>query len=163
MANPIAACQCRLHQIPLPLPQPTELYFCHCTQCRHQSSSAFGTSATYPVEAFRPYIESAIHTEDVLGSEAQAPTSDPNVQKPRLACWSRNTQSGGILDCYFCMRCGSRLFHRRRGGESLRIKGGAIEPSDSLDWANASHIWTQEAVVAIPETAKQWKAEPDTV
>jgi len=33
--------------------EPLALYVCHCTECRHQSSSAFGMSLTMPAGTIR--------------------------------------------------------------------------------------------------------------
>lgn len=43
-----ARCQCGSVVFQTPLPQPLALYICHCSSCRRQTSSAFGTSAIFP-------------------------------------------------------------------------------------------------------------------
>lgn len=43
-----AQCQCGAVRFTTPLPKPLALYICHCSECRRQSSSAFGTSAIFP-------------------------------------------------------------------------------------------------------------------
>ncbi|KAI0473914.1 glutathione-dependent formaldehyde-activating [Xylariaceae sp. FL0804] len=43
-----ASCQCGAVQFLTPLPKPLALYICHCSECRRQSSSAFGASAIFP-------------------------------------------------------------------------------------------------------------------
>lgn len=43
-----ARCQCGSVSFTTPLPQPLALYICHCSECRRQTSSAFGTSAIFP-------------------------------------------------------------------------------------------------------------------
>ncbi|KAK7427488.1 hypothetical protein QQZ08_005929 [Neonectria magnoliae] len=43
-----ARCQCGAVSFTTPLPQPLALYICHCSECRRQTSSAFGTSAIFP-------------------------------------------------------------------------------------------------------------------
>lgn len=43
-----ARCQCGAVRFKTPLPQPLALYICHCSDCRRQTGSAFGTSAIFP-------------------------------------------------------------------------------------------------------------------
>ncbi|KAM0255684.1 hypothetical protein ACHAQJ_005528 [Trichoderma viride] len=43
-----ARCQCGAVSFKTPLPEPLALYICHCTECRKQTGSAFGTSAIFP-------------------------------------------------------------------------------------------------------------------
>ncbi|KFA64850.1 hypothetical protein S40285_09045 [Stachybotrys chlorohalonatus IBT 40285] len=43
-----ARCQCGSVTFKTPLPQPLALYVCHCSECRRQTGSAFGTSAIFP-------------------------------------------------------------------------------------------------------------------
>lgn len=43
-----ASCQCGAVTFKTPLPQPLALYICHCTECRRQTGSAFGSSAIFP-------------------------------------------------------------------------------------------------------------------
>ncbi len=43
-----ARCQCGAVAFKTPLPKPLAIYICHCSQCRRQTSSAFGTSAIFP-------------------------------------------------------------------------------------------------------------------
>ncbi|KAH6677833.1 Mss4-like protein [Plectosphaerella plurivora] len=122
---------------------PSAVYFCHCTECQKQSSSAFGISATFPVNAL--------------------PLDDPAFSD-KLHTYTRSTKSGGTLDCFFCKVCGARVYHRRRGsdgvqGPTLNIKGGLIK---DLDLTGAKHIWTKEAVVPIPKDAVSWPQSPPT-
>ncbi|KAL7939154.1 Mss4-like protein [Trichoderma chlorosporum] len=123
-----ARCQCGSVTFKTPLPEPLALYICHCTECRKQTGSAFGTSAIFP--RFKlPEVED-------------------------LACYARPTASGQTLYCYFCRSCGTRLIHMTpnslpfRSKNVLSIKGGCIE---GLDWTKAIHIWTKSAMVPIPE------------
>ncbi|KAM0722236.1 hypothetical protein Q7P37_001677 [Cladosporium fusiforme] len=116
--------------------QPSVVYICHCTLCRRQSGSAFGISAIFP--AF------TINT--------------PN--KIDLAVWSRSTQSGRTMRCYFCNVCGSRLMHARDGVASVSVKGGCLQALNAEMIEGAVHIWTKEAVVEIPEGARTFEGEP---
>lgn len=126
-------CQCGQIQFKTPLPEPVIIYICHCTECRHQSSSAFGVTARFP------WFE--------------LPVTDPEHVKT----YSRRGLSGRTTHCLFCSRCGSRLIHRRDGEELLSVKGGCL---DKLSIANAVHIWCQEAIVPIPAGARSFPQEP---
>ena len=114
---------------------PLALYVCHCTECRRQSSSAFGISVAVSAEAFAA----------VVGTPRQ---------------WTRPTASGGLLDCAFCGDCGSRLWHRPRDGATLNIKGGTLDAAPDL--SGAIHIWTRSRLpgVVIPDSAVQFACEP---
>jgi hypothetical protein len=121
---------------------PTELYVCHCRECRGQSASAFGISFIAPRKGLR-------------------------VTQGAPKFWSRPTDSGGRLKCAFCPTCGSRLWHESVGEpetvdiETVSIKGGSLD--DPPDLSAAFHIWTSRKLpgVAIPEGARQFPEEPD--
>ncbi|KAI1080863.1 Mss4-like protein [Whalleya microplaca] len=134
-------CQCGTVSFPTPTAKPTTLFHCHCTECQKQSSSAFGTSAIFPSAGLFP-----------LSAELEA----------QLCCYSRRTDAGATMDCYFCARCGSRLFHRIVDAdgtprESVSIKGGCVE---GLDWGGAVHIYVRSAVLKIPEEWEQYETVP---
>jgi hypothetical protein len=82
-----------------------------------------------------------------------------------MSVYTRDTDTGNILDCYFCPECGVRLMHRgrSRAGEArptVSIKGGVIK---GLRWTGGVHIFCRSAVVDIPEGAEKWDAEPESV
>ncbi|KAK1974856.1 glutathione-dependent formaldehyde-activating enzyme [Colletotrichum cereale] len=134
-------CQCGTVNFETPIPDPLDLYCCHCSQCRKQSASAFGTSAIFPADGLFP-----------LGQGL----------KSKLQMWTRPTKGGGHMDCYFCRICGSRVFHRAhdKNGtpkETVSIKGGLIA---GIDMDQVKHIWTSSAVVRIPEGAQRWDESP---
>lgn len=142
-----ARCQCNTIRFTTPINTPLALYHCHCTQCRLQSGSAFGTSAIFPYFSLR----------EVLASSAL----------PHLRCWTRSADSGALVECYFCSNCGTRLVHVRwpegkgEGKEPagmVSVKGGCIE---GLGWDGGKHIWCSKAVVPIPPGAERWEGEPD--
>lgn len=99
---------------------PLTFYACHCTECQRQSGSAFGLSLLVR----EPAIEA---------------TGD-------LSLWSRPTDSGATMDCYFCPQCGTRLWHKVRRerndarGAILSVKGGSLDIARRL--APVGHIWT---------------------
>ena len=127
-----ATCQCKSVSFTTPLPKPLAAYHCHCTECRKQSGSAYGTSAVFP--------------------SFTLPSDQP------LRCWTRKTDSGVKFHCYFCDICGTRVAHARQDGDTVNIKGGCLE---GLDWKSAKHIWCKRAVVNIPEGVERWEGEPD--
>lgn len=126
-------CQCGAIQFKTPFSAPLEVFVCHCTECRHQSSSAFGITAVFPRFDMNP--------------------SDPS----NVGIYSRQTLSGRKLDCYFCRRCGSRLIHKCEGEEKLGVKGGCLS---GLSLKDATHIWCKEAITAIPAGARSFSEEP---
>jgi hypothetical protein len=132
------SCQCGHVKFTTPTSEPLVIYHCHCLECRAQTASAFGTTAKFPVEGLLP-----------LNSDL----------KEKLGVWSRKTDAGNTMDCYFCKNCGTRVMHIRRGQpKTLSIKGGAVQ---GLDWTKGIHIWVKRAVVPIPEGAKRWEGEPE--
>ncbi|KND89103.1 hypothetical protein TOPH_06325 [Tolypocladium ophioglossoides CBS 100239] len=132
--NPRVACQCGAITFRVSQPQPLALYICHCTECRKQSSTAFGTSAVYPAAGMWPL---------------------PAVQQAKLGVWTRISDRGTTLECYFCRACGVRLVHRPlladgTPGPTVTVKAGCVE---GLSLEGARHIWARSAVVPVPEQA----------
>jgi hypothetical protein len=129
---------CHCGAVRYTLAGPTQaLFVCHCTECRHQSASAFGISVIV----------------------AQAALS---VERGETRTWSRKADSGNTVDCTFCARCGTRLWHARRGATgTLSVKGGTLD--DPVDLTRAVHIWTASKLpgVVIPAGATQYPGEPD--
>ncbi|MFP6729593.1 MAG: GFA family protein [Alphaproteobacteria bacterium] len=116
--------------------EPVDLYVCHCSECRKQSSSAFGISLIVRAADF------------VLLSGA------PKV-------WSRPAAVAGSIDCSFCPNCGSRFLHGNvETDETVSIKGGSLDRP--LDLSNAKHIWTSSKLpgVAIPGHVETHAEEP---
>lgn len=137
-----ASCQCGNVKFKTPATKPLAVYHCHCTECRKQSGSAFGTSAIFKASPLFP-----------LSSELQQ----------KLYCYTRPTHRGVEKDCYFCPICGVRVFHKNRSSdcsekEMVSIKGGCI---DGLDWSGAQHIYARSAVIPIPTDAKRWETSPE--
>ena len=114
---------------------PLDTYICHCRECQHQSASAFGISVIVSREAFQ-------------------------LVQGQPKAWSRATDAGRMLDCYFCATCGSRVWHQRRGFLTLSVKGGTLD--QPVDVGGATHIWTSRKLpgILIPEGAKQFPQEP---
>ncbi len=114
---------------------PIDIYVCHCTECRKQSSSAFGISVIVPRDSLR-----------IVAGHAKT--------------WSRVTASGNTLVCSFCDRCGSRISHANPTQETLSIKGGSL--STPVDLGGVVHIWTQSKLpgVMIPPESKCFEQDP---
>jgi hypothetical protein len=130
-------CQCGAVRYQCP-DQPLALYVCHCLECRHQSASAFGIS----------YIVARSDLQLLHGQES-------------IKFWTRNTDSGRILECVFCKNCGSRLWHQYPElSDPVSIKGGSLD--QATDISQAIHIWTQQKLegVIIPEGSQQFSSEP---
>src|SRR5258706_6541763 len=95
---------------------PLNVYICHCRECRKQSGSALGISVIVRAAELR-------------------------LVQGELKRWSRPTDSGHILDCFFCAECGSRVWHGDRDREeTISIKGGSLD--EPPDLSSATHIWT---------------------
>ncbi|KAL0936762.1 glutathione-dependent formaldehyde-activating enzyme [Colletotrichum truncatum] len=134
-------CHCGAVKFPTPAPEPIDIYCCHCSECRRQSASAFGISAIFPADGLVP-----------LSADLES----------KLQVWTRPTKSGGQMDCYFCRVCGSRIFHHVRESDGTRrstvsIKGGSIK---GLNFKKGKHIWTNNAVIPVPEGAESWPESP---
>ena len=116
--------------------KPGGLYVCHCLECRKLSASAFSLSLIVPRAGFRL----------ISGT----PSS-----------WTRPTDSGHSLICFFCPTCGSRVWHDApHEPDSITIKAGSLD--EALDLSDAIHIWTsrRQPGVIIPDHAEQWPGEP---
>lgn len=116
--------------------EPVAVYVCHCRECQRQSASAFGISVIVPADALA-------------------------VTQGVVKTWRRPTDSGRVLDCMFCVVCGSRIHHTTPGGTTVSVKGGSLD--QPMDVAAAVHIWTSRKLpgVVIPDGAVQFAGEPD--
>ncbi|HVJ40486.1 MAG TPA: GFA family protein [Dongiaceae bacterium] len=116
---------------------PRALYVCHCRECQKQSASAFGISVI---------VDSA----------------DLRLIKGELRRWSRPSDSGNVVECFFCALCGSRLWHGDKERDAtVSVKGGSLDQPPDL--GNAVHIWTRRKLpgVPIPPDAAQFPGEPE--
>jgi hypothetical protein len=128
-------CQCGLVRYELRSP-PLKLFVCHCAECRKQSASAFGISVIVSSAAFA-------------------------LMRGVPKRWSRPTDSGRTLSCYFCPDCGSRIWHGDvERDETIGVKGGSLD--EPVDLSTAVHIWTTRALkgITIPEHAVRCSHEP---
>ena len=132
-SNPKISCQCGAISLTAPLPSPLFSYACHCLQCRAQSASAFGISYIFPAADFWP-------------------PSDPATRQG-LSLWTRPTDAGNTLECWFCKVCGVRVVHRGilpdgTPKPTVSVKGGCVE---GVSLEGVKHIWTRTALVDVPE------------
>ena len=135
------SCQCGYIQFRTPTPKPLGISHCHCTECRKQSASAYGTSAYFPGDKLFPLT--------------------PDLQS-KLATFTRPTDSGNTMHCYFCPKCGVRILHASHNPdgtmrEVVAFKAGCV---DGLDWDGARHIFTRSAVVKLPDNVEKYEAMP---
>ena len=117
--------------------EPVALYACHCSECRKQSGSIHGLSLIVPTSAF-------VVTEG-------AP-----------ACWSRATDKGADMNCWFCGNCGNRLYHQSSGWpEEVSVKAGTVDQPVNVGKAIA--IWTGSALpsVTFADGQPHLTGEPD--
>ncbi|KAK2616589.1 hypothetical protein QQS21_000412 [Conoideocrella luteorostrata] len=140
--NPTVSCQCGAVSFHTSQPKPIAIYVCHCTECRKQSSSAFGTSAIFPSKGMWPL---------------------PDDVQPKLGMWSRISDKGTTVECYFCKNCGVRLLHRalEKDGKprpNLTVKAGVLT---GFTLEGAKHIWTKSAVMPVPEGVESYLESPE--
>jgi len=87
--------------------------FCHCSQCRRASGSAFATNASARADEVTFTVGRELITEY---------ESSPGKYRG------------------FCSRCGSPLYARRRDKpDTLRIRAGTLDGAEGVE--PRSHIW----------------------
>jgi hypothetical protein len=97
---------------------PLTLYCCHCSECQHQSSSAFGMSM-------------------------RVARADVEIDMDALAFWIRDAGRKTEAHARFCPQCGTRIMHDRPDSEAVTIKAGTL---DDTSWLRpVGHIWTASA------------------
>lgn len=148
-AGLVIRCQCNAVRLRTSTLRPIGIAHCHCTNCRLQSGSAFGTSVYFPpAEGFYPLDPSLIAEGWPVGS------------------FSHGTDGGSTMHCYFCRACGSRLLHAviLADGtlrQTVSVKGGALEDPDGvIDWASAKHIFVRSAVIPL---SPSWETYETTI
>ena len=92
---------------------PSEIYFCHCGQCRQAQGTAFAASVPVPAENF----ELTEGHEHLCGYRSSA-------RKVR----------------YFCGNCGSPIYSQVDDNATLRIRAGSLDCTDTLQ--GVAHIYT---------------------
>ena len=118
--------------------RPLTIYACHCKQCQKQSSSAFGMSMAVPKEAFQ-------------------------LIQGRPKQWTRKSDSGREVSCFFCGDCGTRLFHNpSRNPKITNIKPGTLDDTSWLE--PVGNLWTKQAQrwVQISDRMLNFEGQPDS-
>lgn len=135
-----ARCQCGRVSFPIPHSRPIILVICHCNKCKMTTGSAFHISAVFPYFPLPPSVEANLSTCS-LGSD-----------------------SGTTIDGHFCKGCGNRIVSTRGGGgedyvsvSAPRIVG--FDWSMTRDAKLATHWWTSQAVVPVPEGFTAWEGQ----
>jgi hypothetical protein len=116
---------------------PLTLYCCHCSECQHQSSSAFGMSL-------------------------RLNRSDVDIDMTAMHYWIRDEGKPTEAHCRFCPRCGSRIMHDRPDAEAVTIKAGTL---DDRSWLRpVGHIWTASAQPWMPidDTLLNYPHQPES-
>ena len=112
------------------------VYVCHCRECQKQSASAFGMSLSVRAADFA--------VEGETGS------------------WERATDIGTRTRCFFCPRCGSRVYHRSSAsGDRVTVKGGSL---DDTGWLRpVAHIWVsrKQPWVVLDRSVPAHDTQPD--
>ncbi|PZD71825.1 hypothetical protein C1752_04527 [Acaryochloris thomasi RCC1774] len=99
--------------------EPLTVYACHCRECQRQSASAFGMSMPVPRAAVIL----------LQGTPKQ---------------WSRTSDSGREVVCFFCGECGTRLFHNpTRNPQITNIKPGTLD--DTRELRAVGNLWIRSA------------------
>jgi hypothetical protein len=142
--NPKISCQCGAVTFRAPCPEPLGVFACHCLECRKQSASAFGVSAIFPAAGLWPL---------------------PEAVRSQMGLWTRPTEAGNTLECYFCKTCGVRMLHRSilpdgKPKPIISVKGGGLE---GLSLEGVKHIYVRSALVPVPEGSAMGSPEPGLV
>ena len=90
-----------------------------------------------------------------------AMAQDAERTRGEARSWSRGTDSGNRLKCFFCPRCGSRIWHESDPLlDTVTVKAGSLD--QSVDASGATHIWTSRAPtgIVIPAAAMKFPEEP---
>jgi len=105
--------------------EPLTYYLCHCTMCRRQSGSAFGSSLHFPPGTV------------ALGGETG------HLE------WRGG--SGRLSDQTFCPFCGTRVLHAIRDSDFVVVKPGTLDDPSFLH--PAGHIFAAQRLpwVELPD------------
>ncbi|KAK3935561.1 Mss4-like protein [Diplogelasinospora grovesii] len=137
------SCECGYINFRTPSSKPLGMAHCHCTSCRKQSASAFGTSVHFPADQVFPL---------------------PAELEQKLSVFTHLTDSGNTKHCYFCPKCGVRIMNAAILPDGSRryavsFKGGAID--SGVVWATpAKHIFTRSAVMKLPDEWETYETIP---
>ncbi|KAK0715574.1 Mss4-like protein [Lasiosphaeris hirsuta] len=137
------SCQCGDIRFSTPPGGPLFQAICHCTNCRKQTTSAFGMSVFFPSDKVFP-----------LPAEVEA----------KIKVFEHGCDSGNTMRCFFCPRCGVRVLQAAiKPDGSMRpavsFRAGAIDSGIEWPW-EGTHFFTRSAVIPIPEKATKFETLP---
>lgn len=116
--------------------EPVQQVACHCTECQHQSGSAFGMTLVVNANDFR-------------------------ITRGEVKLYHSTSTSGRRKLGAFCPECGNRIYHQPEWRQGrISIKPGTL---DDTSWLKPDvHIWTgsKQAWVIIPADAKAYETQP---
>jgi hypothetical protein len=116
--------------------EPIQQVACHCTDCQHQSGSAFGMTVVVNSADFR-----------ITKGEPKLYHSTSSTARRKLGA--------------FCPACGNRIYHQPEWRQGrISIKPGTM---DDTSWLRpAVHLWTKskQAWVIIPDDAETYERQP---
>jgi hypothetical protein len=78
-----------------------------------------------------------------------------------IASYERYGASGKITRCYFCSKCGTRLYHQSTGSPDIvTAKGGIFDDSEHLN--PQAHLWISSRLnwVTIPANVEAHNTQP---
>ena len=113
-------------------------YACHCGECKKQSASAFSMSVVVEFNRLRV-------------------TGEP-------ACFETTAYSGATKHCFFCPKCGTRLWHRLGARSTLAtLKVGTLDNSAGI--APRGHLWVSKLQVgiALDPAVPAFDTQPDDI
>jgi hypothetical protein len=113
-------------------------YACHCGACKKQSASAFSMSVAVMFERL---------------TVAGIPAS-----------FEASAYSGAIKSCYFCVKCGTRLWHGSSASPGVvTLKVGTLD--DSAHIAPRLHLWIskKQAGIYIDPEVPAFDTQPDNL
>ncbi len=113
-------------------------YACHCGECKKQSASAFSMSIA--IRFNRLIVE---------GEPAMFQTTG---------------FSGAVKRCYFCPRCGTRMWHRSaHAPDNATLKLGTLD--GGADIAPSFHLWVskKQAGIEIDPAVPAYETQPDNL
>lgn len=129
-------CQCGAVRYTVRTASTPVVYACHCRECQKQSASAFALSVPVAIE----------DVEFEGGMEV----------------YERDTDSGNRTQCYFCPRCGARVYHRScRNDALITIKAGSLDRPGELELV--AHLWVRSKLpwVMIPSDIPSHQTQPE--
>ncbi len=113
-------------------------YACHCGECKKQSASAFSMSV--------------------------AVSFDRLTVDGTLTSFEATAYSGAIKTCYFCPKCGTRLWHGSSASpEVVTLKVGTLDEGAHI--APRAHLWVsnKQAGISLDPDVPAFDTQPDNL